>query len=336
MDKTASSRCLRVAVVVFACAAPVTLAQQRPGQLSGAYPNKPVRMIAGNAPGGAIDITARIVAQKLTERWGHSVVVDNRAGASVIIAMDLTAQAAPDGYTLMVTAGSLLASAAAQKKVSYDIQKAFAPVTQLTSAAYLLVVIPSVPVNSVKELIAYAKSKPGVLSYASSGTGSATHFSMELFKAMARVEMVHIPYKGTGAALNDLLGGQVHLMFANTISGMHPVRSGKLKALAVSSPRRARVLPDLPTISEAGVPGYEVTNWHGMYVPAKTPTAVIGALHREVTETLISSDVQARFANGGAEAVASGSPAEFHGVLAREVDKWEKLIKLPNFADSLR
>jgi len=327
---------MRSALIVLACVATVAHAQQKPGQLPGGYPSKSIRMLVGNAPGGGIDITARVVAQKLTERWGRSVVVDNRPGASGIIAMDLTARATPDGYTLLVTSGSLIASAMVQKKVPFDVREAYAPITQLTSLYYLLLVTPSLPVNSVTDLIAYGKSKPGALNYGSSGIGGAGHLAGELFGSMAGVKMVHVPYKGGGLVLADMISGQVQLGFTSTISGMPHVRSGRLKALAVTSPRRAQAFPDLPTISEAGVPGFELINWYGLFAPAGTPPAIVSALHRNVTEDLNSAEVQAMFARDGADAAPSGSPAQFKGILAKEIDIWEKVVRIPGFAESLR
>jgi len=337
MGKICSSSLLRAPLVILACVATATHAQQTPGELPGNYPSKPIRMLVGNAPGGGIDLTARAVAQKLTERWGRSVVVDNRAGASGVIAMDLTAQATPDGYTLLVTAGSLIGTATAQKKLRYDVRTAYAPITQLTSLYYLLLVTPSLPVNSVKDLIAYAKSRPGTLNYGSSGVGGAGHLAAELFSSMAGVRMVNVPYKGGGLVLADMISGHIQLGFTSTISGMPHVRSGKLKALAVTSPQRAKALPDLPTLSEAGVPGFDLINWYGLFAPAGTPRAIVAVLHRDVTQALNSSDVQAMFAKDGAEAAPSDSPEEFKGLLAKDLDMWEKIIRtMSSFADSLR
>ena len=327
---------LRAIPVVLACAATTAYAQQTPGQRPDNYPNRPIRMLVGNAPGGGVDITARVVAQNLSERWGRSIVVDNRPGASGIVAMDLAAQAAADGYTLLVSAGSLLGSAMVQKKVRYDVRTAFAPITQLSSLCYMLLVNPSLGVNSVKDLIAYAKSRPNALTYGSSGVGASGHLGGELFSSMTGVKMVHVPYKGSSPVMVAMISGQIQLGFTSTIAGMPHVRSGRLKALGVTSPQRAKALPDLPTISEAGVPGFDVINWYGLFGPAGTPRAIVAVLHREVTQVLNSSDVQAMFAKDGAEAAPSSSPAEFKGLLAREVDNWEKIIKMPGFADSLR
>ena len=293
-------------------------------------------MLVGNAAGGGVDITARVVAQNLAERWGRSIVVDNRPGASGIIAMDLAAQATADGYTLLVSAGSLLASAMVQKKVRYDVRKAFAPITRLNSLCYILLVNPSLPVNSVKDLIAYAKSKPNALTYGSSGVGASGHLGGELFSSMTGVKMVHVPYKGSSPVLVDMISGQIQLGFTSAIAGMPHVKSGKLKVLAVTSPQRTRAFPDLPTISEAGVPGFDLTNWYGLFAPEGTPPEIVSTLHRNVVRALASPGVQATFANDGVEAMASSSPAEFKGLLAKEVDNWETIIKIPGFASSLR
>lgn len=327
---------LQVIPVVLAWAATTAYAQQNPGQRPDSYPNRPIRMLVGNAPGGGVDITARVVAQHLSERLGRSIVVDNRPGASGIVAMDLAAHAAADGYTLLVSAGSLLGSAMVQKKVRYDVRTAFAPITQFNSLCYMLLVNPSLGVNSVKDLIAYARSKPNALSYGSSGLGASGHLGGELLSSMTGVRMVHVPYKGSSPVMVAMISGQVQLGFASTIAGMPHVKSGRLKALGVTSPQRTRAFPDLPTISEAGVPGYEVTNWYGLLAPEGTPRQIVTMLHREVGQVLATPSVQATFANDGAEVMASPSPAEFKGLIAKEVDKWEKIIKLPGFADSLR
>ena len=326
---------MRAALVLPACICGVAHAQAVPVQ-SGAYPVKPIRLLVGNAPGGGIDITARAVGQKLTERWGRSVVVDNRPGASGIIAMDVVAQATPDGYTLLVISGSLIASAGVQKKVAFDVRKAYAPITQLTTVAYMLMVTASLPVNTVKELVTYAKAKPNALSYGSSGIGGAGHLAGELFCYMAGVKIVHVPYKGGGLVLADMIGGQIQLGFTATISGMPHVRSGKLKALGVTSLRRAQAFPEVPTISEAGVPGFELVNWYGIFAPAATPPAIVAALHREIAYSLNSAEVQAAFAKDGAEATPSASPEDFRALLVKEVANWEKLVKLPGFAEALR
>jgi tripartite-type tricarboxylate transporter receptor subunit TctC len=300
------------------------------------YPAKPIRILVGNAPGGGIDITARAVGQKLTEKWGRSVIVDNRPGASGLIAMEVAAQAAPDGYTLLVISGSLIASAGVQKKVSFDVRRAYAPITQLTTVAYMLMVNAAVPANTVREFIAYAKSRPGTLSYGSSGIGGAGHLAGALFCHLAGVDIVHVPYKGGGLVLADMISGQVQMGFTATISGMPHVRSGKLKVLGVTSSKRVQSFPEVPTIAEAGVPGFELINWYGIFAPAKAPSAVVNALHDEIARSLSSPEVQAAFAKDGAEATPSASPQQFAELLDRELANWRKLVKLPGFAENLK
>ena len=300
------------------------------------YPTKPVRLLVGNAPGGGIDLTARAIAQKLSAQWGRSVVVDNRPGASGLVAMDLTAQATADGYTLLVTAGSLVASAQAQNKLRYDVRKAFAPISQLTSSAYLLLVNPGLPVRSTKELIAYAKTKPGMLNYGHAGVGSAGHAGMELLRAKAGIEITPVAYKGSGLMLIDLMSNQVQLGLASTIAGMSHVRSGKLLALAVTAARRTQSIPELPTIAESGIPGYDLVNWYGLFAPAAMPPARSAALHRDVVQVLNHADVRALFGNDGAEAAPSRSREDFGALLANELAKWEEIVRIPGFAATLR
>ncbi len=325
------SRCLFALV----CCAQFAHAQTTP-QLPPGYPNKSIRLLVGNAPGGGIDITARAVAHKLGEKWGRNFIVDNRPGASGVIAMDLTQQAAPDGYTFLVTSGSLIASAMAQKKVPYDVRTAYSPVSQFTTLYYMLLINAALPVNSVKELIAYGKAKPGTLNYGSSGVGGAGHLGGELLSTMANIKMVHVPYKGGGLVLADLISGQIQLGFTSTISGMPHVRGGRLRGLAVTSAKRAQAFPDLPTIAEAGVPGFELINWYGMFAPAHTPPAIVAALHRDIVQSLSVAEVQNAFAKDGADATPSQSPEAFKRLLVKEVEDWQKIVKLPGFAQALR
>lgn len=335
MGRFSSSTRLQAALVVLGCVVSMAHAQQKADQRPGDYPSRPVRLLVGNAPGGGIDITARAVAQKLTDRWGHSVIVDNRPGASGVIGMDLAARATPDGYTMLVTSGSLIASAMVRKRVGYDVRTAYAPVTQLTSLYYLLLVNASLPVRSVKDLLALGMSKAGALNYGSSGVGGAGHLAGALFSHLSGVPMTHVPYKGGGLVLADLISGQIQLGFTSTISGMPHVRSGRLKALAVTNSKRAKAFPELPTLAEAGVPGFELINWYGLFAPAGTPSGVVSKLHRYVTQDLNSAEVQAMFAKDGAEAAPSGSPAEFKALLVKEVEIWRKFVQMPGFAAGL-
>ena len=326
----------RMLGLVCACAAAVAHAQPKKAERPDGYPSKPVRMLVGNAPGGGIDLTGRAVAQKLTDRWGRSFVVDNRPGGTGLIAIDMTANATPDGYTLLVTSGSLVSSATVLKRLSHDPRKTLAPVTQLTSVAYILMVNPGVPVKTVKELLAYAKSRPNALSFGSSGVGGIGHLAGELLANMGGVKMVHVPYKGGGLVLLDMVSGQIQLGFTATISGMPHVRAGRLRVLGVTSPKRTGALPEIPTIAESGLPGFDLVNWYGMFAPAATPPAILTALNKEVVSILDSAEVQAMFAKDGADAEGSASPAEFRRVFENEVAKWEKYVKLPGFSDAIR
>jgi tripartite-type tricarboxylate transporter receptor subunit TctC len=320
-----------LAIVACICVSQVS-AQQKPET---GYPTRTVRILVGNAPGGGIDITARAVSQKLTERLNRSFVVDNRPGASGIIAMDVTAKAPPDGYTLLVTSGSLISSANAQKKVAYDVRTAYAPVSQLASLCYMLLVTPTLPVRNVKELVTLGRRNPGQLNYGSSGVGGAGHLAGELFAHSAALKLVHVPYKGGGLVLTDLMVGQIQLGFTATISAMPHVRSGKLRALAVTSPQRSRALPEFPTVVESGVP-FELVNWYGLFAPAGVPPGIVSVLHQHVIQALASPDIEAMLAKDGAEAAPSASPAQFGAVLAKEVEHWNKIILLPGFAEALR
>jgi tripartite-type tricarboxylate transporter receptor subunit TctC len=289
------------------------------------YPTKPVRLLVGFAPGGGSDILARAVGQKLTERLGQSVVTDNRAGAGGIIAMDLARGSPPDGYTLLVISGSALTNATIFTKVDYDVRKALAPISQMSAQPYVMLAHPSVPVQNVKDLIAHARARKGGLNYGTSGTGSSGHLGMELFKSMVKVEMTHIPYKGSGAALIDLVAGQVQVTIASAVSSMPHAASGKVRALAVTSLNRSRFLPDLPSVSESGVPGYDVTGWYGLAAPPGTPAAIVNQLSRELNTILRLPDIQEKLAADGTEAVPS-TPAELSKAISNEIDKWTRLV----------
>ncbi len=310
-------------------------AQSKPEGLPGQYPSRPIRLLVGNAPGGGIDITARAIAHKLGELWGRTFVVDNRAGGAGLIAIDLTAQAAPDGYTLLVTSGSLIGSATAQKKLPFDTRTRLTGVNQLTTLCYMLMVNPSVPAKTVRELIALGKSKPGTLHYGSSGIGGAGHLAGELLSSMADIKLVHVPYKGGGQVLADMISGQVQLGFTATISALPHVRGGKLRALGVTCPQRVQAIPEFPTIAESGLPGFQLVNWYGIFAPAKTPQPIINALHRGTSQALRTPEVLAMFAKDGADPTATADPAEFHRVFEKEVVMWEKIIKMPSFAQGL-
>jgi len=290
------------------------------------YPQKPVRFIVGFSPGGGSDILARLLSEKLTESWGRPFVVDNRSGAGGTIALSLTANAAPDGYTIMMISGSQITNAVLMTKMNLDVLKAYAPVTQATSQPYILVVHPSVPAKNVKELIALAKAKPGSLNYASSGTGSFAHLGMELFNNMTGTGMVHIPFKGSGAAMIDLLGGQVQLALTSAISGMPHLKTGKLRGLAVTTAKRSPVIPEYPTVAEAGVPGYSVDGWYAVVLPAKTPVAIVNKLNKELVKLLDTPVVIEALAKDGA-VPAGSTPAQLHETMRAELAKWAGVIK---------
>ncbi len=295
-----------------------------PAHAQGGYPAKPVRVLVGAPPGSGSDVMMRIVALKLSERWNRSVVVDNRAGALGTIAIDIAAQAAPDGYTLVTLSGQNL-TGMLLKTVQVDIPKAFTPVVQMVALPYLLVVTPSLPVNSVKELITLAKAKP--LVYASSGTGSVVHLGMEMFKAMANVPMTHIPYKGSGQSMVDVMSGRVQLAITNSLTATPLVRSGKLRALAVTSAKRSGAFADLPTIAESGVAGFELTSWYGVFAPAKTPMNIVRIINRDALEVMYSPEMKEKLAADAAEPAARHTPEEFQKTIARELEVWDKFIK---------
>lgn len=321
------TRTPRTMLVVAAFMSAAAQAQTTAASAARTYPTKPVRVLVGAPAGSGSDVITRIAAQKLAERWGQSVVVDNRAGAVGAIALELGAQAAPDGYTLLVVSGQNI-TAMLLNLIKVDIPKAFTPVAQMVSLPYVLVVTPTLPVSSVKELIAYAKAKP--LVYASSGTGSAVHLGMELFKAMAGVDMTHVPYKGSGQSMIDLMSGRVQLAITNSLTATPLVKSGKLRGLAVTTPRRSPAFPQLPTISEAGVPGYALDSWYGLLAPAGTPQAIVLALNRDVTDVVNAPETKEKLAASGAQATAPHTPAEFRQALAQETERWRKFLSSAN------
>ena len=291
------------------------------------YPDKPVRFIVGFTPGGPSDIVARLLGQKLSELWKEQVIIDNRAGAGGNIAAEITAKSPGDGYTLLLGNNSILATnAALYNKLAYDPVRDFAPVILVASQPNILVVHPSLPVNSVKELIALAKAKPGQLNYASSGSGAAAHLSGELFKAMAHVDIVHIPYKGAAPALNDVLAGQDQLMFATSLSVVPHIKSGRLRALAVTTAKRMTAMPELPTVAEAGVPGFEATTWHGIVMPAGAASSMVQRINADTAKVLQQRDVRERFAALGAE-VIGGTPDQFGAYIKKEIPKWTKVVR---------
>jgi tripartite-type tricarboxylate transporter receptor subunit TctC len=317
----ATACCITAALSLGAAAAHA----QKPPALPG-YPTKTVRVLVGTSPGGGVDAITRGVAQRLTENWGQSFVVDNRTGGGGVLAVTLLAQAAPDGYTLY-GGGSQVVTATPLSKVPFDTRVVLQPIAQMTASWYLMIVHPSVPVKNVKELIALAKTRPGMLNYGSAGTGSASHLGGELFKQRAGIDIMHIPYKGTGQSVIDLVAGQTQLVFASSISAAPHVRSGRARAIAATSPKRMQAWPDVPTVAESGVPGYELDNMYGMYGPAGLPAPILAALNREIVQIIQSPDMRARITADGAEPASANSPAEFKARFAGQISMWEKFIK---------
>ena len=290
------------------------------------YPTRPIRIVVPQGAGGSTDLTARTVGQRLAEVFGQPVVVDNRPGAGSIHGTDVVAKATPNGYTLLVVGSSVSLNPLLHKKLPFDPQRDLAPVTQLTFFSNLLVTHPSVPVKSVKELIALAKAKPGYLSFASSGVATGPHLSAELLKFMTGTEMVHVPYKGAAPANNAVLAGEVQLVIASTVALLPHVRADKLRGLGVTTARRTPVAPEIPTIAESGVPGYEHNDWNGMFAPARTPRQVIARVNVEVVRILQSPDMSAFFLQRGAE-TAGNSPEEFATFIRNYTPKWAKVIQ---------
>lgn len=303
------------------------LASAGGGAYADNYPSKPIKMIVPFPAGGTTDILARIVGQELTKAWGQQVIIENRPGAGGNIGADVVAKSAPDGYTLLMgTVGTHGINVSLYKKMPYDAVKDFAPVTLVAAVPNLLVVHPSVPAKSVKELIDYAKKNPGKLSFASSGNGTSIHLSGELFKSMTGVEMTHVPYKGSAPAITDLLGGQVDLMFDNMPSILPHVKNGKLRALAVTTATRSPAIPEIPTIAESGLPGYEASSWFGILAPAGTPQPIVTKLNKEIVRILHAPEIKERLSGQGAEPVGD-TPEEFSAHIKSEIVKWAKVVK---------
>jgi len=311
-----------VLAAVLVVAAPNGAAQ------SAAYPSKPIRLVVASGAGGGLDFVGRLVAPPLSETLGQTVVVDNRAGASGSIAAELVSHAAPDGYTFILLSASLVVYGIVNK-TRYDLYRDFAPVSQVAASPYILSVHPLLPVKSVKELIAYAKANPSKLNFASTGNASLAHLAGEFFAISTGTKLVHVPYKGVGAALTDLLSGQVQMSFLSGGSVYSQVRNRKLKALAIASTIRAKIAPDLPTMNEAGVPGFAVTQWHGILAPRGTPQALIDRLQQELVKAVRQPDVATRLATDGTEGIA-GSPEEFAAHLKSERERWAKVVKMAN------
>ena len=312
----------RIRPIAFALALTAACAAQ-----SQPYPSKPVRIVVGFPAGGAVDILARALGAQLAQAFGQQFVIDNRGGASSIIGADIAAKSPPDGYTLLIVSGAHAVNPSLYKKLPYDTERDFAPISLIAASSYILVVHPSLPVKSVRELIAFAKTHRGQLNYASSGNGGLPHLSGELFKVKAGIEMTHIPYKGSAAVTTAVLAGQVPIMFSNLISTMPQVQAGKFRALGVTGAARLPVAPDIPTIAEAGLPGFEVTGWYGFLAPAGTPAEIISRLSAQTTKAMQSPEVIKRFAGEGVDAVGS-TPEYFSMVIRDDIAKWAEVVRI--------
>jgi len=290
------------------------------------YPVKPVRFILPVAASSTSDILGRMIARQLADRLGQQIVIDNQPGAGGNIGVPIAARAPADGYTLLLVSSAQAISPSIYPKLSYDLVRDFAPVTQFTAGLYLLMVHPSVPARSVKELIALARSRRGQLTYGSAGTGTGTHLTGELFKASAKVDVLHVPYRGMGPAIGELLGGQISLIFGGLASGLPHMKAGRARALGVTSARRSDAAPELPTLAEAGLPGFESTTWQGLAVPAATPRDIINRLHAESVKIMQFDEIRTRLGAMGAHPVGS-SPEQFAAYIKSEIAKWGRLIR---------
>ena len=290
------------------------------------YPTKPIRLIAPFVPGGGTDITARAIAAKLTERWGQQVIVDNRSGAAGAIGVELTATAAPDGYTICLISASHSVNSATNMKLPYDLTKDLQAITQATSLFYIMYLHPSVPAKSVGELITYAKANPNKLNFGSSGTGGLQHFAGEMFNHLGGVKIVHIPYKGGAAAVSDALAGNIQVGFGTLLSSRTHFQSGRLRPLAISAKQRSPTAPEYPTIAEAGLPGYEVDQWYGIITSAKVPRLLVDKLAVAIVEAVKSPETAKRLSGEGSTPVGS-TPDQFSAHIKREIAKWRKLAK---------
>ena len=318
-----AGRFCRAAAIMASCALTTTACF---GQSAPDYPARPIRLIVPFAPGGGTDITARTIAQKLTERWGQQVIADNRPGANGTIGADLIAKAAPDGYTFGMISSSHSVNPSLMKKLTYDLVQDLAPITQATSQPYALVVHPSLPARSMKELIALARARPGALNYGSSGTGGLSHLSGALLGSLAKVNIVHVPYKGGNPAMIDVIAGQIQMLYSTLLQAQSHIKSGKLRALGVTTAQRSPAAPQLPTMQEAGIAGYEVAGWYGVVAPAKMPPAIVTRLSQEIARILQAPEVRDRMSADGSEPVGS-TPEQFGAHIKSEVAKWRKLIQ---------
>jgi len=315
--------CCHTAVVLacFTCITGLAHAQGR----SSDYPTRPIRVIIGIAPGGGLDTITRVASQKLSERIGQTAVVDNRPGGGTVLASDLVQAAPPDGYTLLCASETIMLNGVL-KRTKYDVRTAFVPIAPISSQPYILVVNPSVPVTTVKDLIAYAKARPRALSFGTPGIGTMIHIGWERLIAMTKIDVVHVPYKGGAPAVIDLMSGEIQMVITTTITAGPHMKSGKLKAIAMTGPKRLAILPDLPTISESGLPGFELTNSYAFFAPAGTPLAIVMKLNAALIQVMNAPETRKVLANDGAEAAAPQTPGEFKARFAREYVELEKTI----------
>jgi tripartite-type tricarboxylate transporter receptor subunit TctC len=318
---------LRIVVVSTVTAAVIASASQSFARSQDEYPTKPVRLIVGLAAGGGVDTTARVLAHKLTQVWGRQVIVDNRPGATGSIALDLTAKSTPDGYTICMITGATTINSAVNTKLPYDLAKDLAAVSRVSTSFYVLYVQPSLlPVKSIGELLAYARANPGKVSYGSAGVAGSQHLAWVMLGHMTGIELVHVPFKGAPAAIAAMLAGEVQASISSLISVRAYLSSGRLRALAITAKKRSAAVPELPTITEAGVPGYEATQWIGLVAAARVPRTVLAKLNAGIAEALKSPDLVRRLDADGATA-GSSSPEEFAEVIKSDIDKWRMLVK---------
>lgn len=313
----------RLAAIVAAGCAPRVLAQKDP---AGDYPNKPVRLLCPFAAAGGVDITSRAIAQKLTEAWKQPVVVENHPGANGTISVDMCAKSAPDGYTLTMISSSHSVNVTLQGHTPYDLERDLAPITQVTSQPYVLVVNPQLPVKNVTELIAFARAKPNSINYGSSGIGGFSHLSGALFASMAGVRMTHVPYKGGAPAMADVIAGNIQILFSTLLQSHGHIAAGKLRPIAVSTAKRAAAAPNIPTVAESGLPGFAVAGWYGVMAPAATPAPIVAKLNNAIVTALRSPDMAERLGADGSEPVGT-TPAQFGEHIHAEILRWRKLIK---------
>jgi len=321
----------RHALVSLAAAAGLALIGRpaRAQDAAATYPARPIRILVGFAPGGATDIVARSIAQKLQDAWGQPVTIENKPGAGSNLAAEAVMRAEPDGYTLLLGTIANATNMSLYKNLKYDFVRDFIPITQIMAAPSVLVVSPALPVDDLKGLIALARAKPGTLTYASSGAGGSPHLAGEMLEQRAGIQMVHVPYKGAAPALADVIGGQVNLGFKTALSAIPSMQAGKLKPIAVAANRRLPQIPTVPTMAEAGIADFEVSSWNGLLAPTRTPPAIVAKLHREVVRILALPDVRERFAAQAAEPVGS-SPEEFRAYIRSEIDRWAVVSKKAN------